>query len=149
MNRRVKIILTSGAAVLLVVYLFLPLLLKRWTALPLPEYGGYFATASSTEHQNGLAPVQLSWEAPPDEKGYWRTKKSARLLLVQGQAFVGDVLLPREKITAYLNARVQSGEIDYVIIFPVKDTKWGDIFPVLDECRKSRVQIVLLNQFES
>jgi hypothetical protein len=48
-----------------------------------------------------------------------------------------------------LNARVKSDQIEYVIVFPVKDSKWGEIMPVVDECRKSQVKVVYLNQSES
>jgi hypothetical protein len=109
-----------------------------------PESRGYF----SDDSESGLAPVQLWWEAPPGEKESWRAKKATRFTLVRGQAFVGDTLIRKEKIREYLDARVQSHEIDYVVIFPEKDSKWGEIFPVLDECRKSRVRIVLLNERE-
>lgn len=114
-----------------------------------PESGGYFTSTYSPEAKVGLAPVHIWWESPLGQRDYWRAKKSARLLLVRGEAFVDDVYLPKENVTGYLDARVERGEIEYVIVFPARDTKWGEIFPVLDECRKSRVRVVLLNQFES
>ena len=148
MNRRSYLILSIGAVLLLATHVAL----SHWVkgSLPhFPESSGYFSSSFASERSSGLAPVQVWWERPLEQKGYRRAKKSARLLLVNGQVFVADDLLPRDKITAYLDARVRSGEIDYVVVFPVRNTKWGDIFPVLDECRKSRVRIVLLNQFES
>ena len=74
---------------------------------------------------------------------------AVRFLLIRGQAFDRDILIPREEIKEYLNARVKSDQIEFVIVFPVKDAKWGEIFPVIDECRKSRVKVVYLNQSES
>src|ERR1035437_1109400 len=99
MNKRLIVILASGAAVLLVAYIALHILVKR--SLPnFPESTRYFASSFAPDRSSGLAPVQLWWEAPQGEKSYWRAKKSARLLLVKGEAFVGDERLPRERIKA-------------------------------------------------
>jgi hypothetical protein len=102
-----------------------------------------------TEKETGWAPVQLWWESSPDDKERWRAKNAVRLTLTRGEAFHGNTHIPREHLREFLDARVLSGEIDCVVVFPAKGTKWGEIFPVLDECRKSSVQIVLLSEHES
>jgi hypothetical protein len=146
MNKRIATILSFGAVILLPSYIILNYALPWWLMPHESEARDYPIATLSTERANGLAPVQLWYEAPPGQKSDWRAKRSARFLLLLGQAYIGDVLLPREKIKAYLDAKVQSGEIDYVVVFPSQETKWNEIFPVIDECRKSRVRIVLLNQ---
>ncbi len=116
------------------------------TPLDRKEFAAY---ASCTEKEAGWAPVQLWWEAPPEVKGQWRAKKAARISLMGGEVFIGDSHIPRGKIRTFLDEQVARGEIDYVVIFSERGARWGDILPALDECRKSRVQIVLLNQYES
>ena len=105
--------------------------------------------ADRTEKEKNWAPVRLWWEASPDGKEPWRAKKAVRITLTRGEAFAGNTHIPRERLREFLDERVSSGEIDYVVVFPAKGTKWGEIFPTLDECRKSRVQIVLLSDHHS
>ena len=146
MNKRTTNVLSSGAVILLLSYVLLNIALPWWLMPHLSEQRDDSIATLSTERANGLAPLQLWYEAPPGHKGYWRAKRAARFSLVHGEAFVGDVLIPKGEIKAYLDTRVQSGEIDFVVVFPSDQTRWGEIFPVIDECRKSRVRIVLLNQ---
>jgi hypothetical protein len=109
----------------------------------------FTAYAERTSANPGWAPVQPWWEAPPDVKDEWRAKKAARLSILQGEAFASGSHIPREEIRAFLDAKVASGEIDYVIVFPQKGARWGEIIAIVDECRRSHVRIVLLNQYES
>ena len=123
--------------------------LLRPVAVVPPAESQLFADYSvRTEKETGWARVQLWWESTPEMKARWRAKKAARITLTGGEAFSGDTHIPRERLREFLDQRVSTGEIDYVVIFPVKGAKFGEILPALDECRKSRVQIVLLNQYE-
>jgi hypothetical protein len=149
MKKRPFILLSAGAAFLAISYFTLPLAFGWLLAPSKPGERIIYLYANSAEQQNGLAPLQFWRGTPPEHEARGPEKRAVRLLLIRGQAFIGDVLLPREEIKDYLDARVKSGEIEYVVVLPAKDTKWGDIFPVIDECRKSRVRLVLLNRDES
>ena len=149
MNGRMVIILVLGASVVLHAYFALPRLLAKRGTSSAPGLPGDVDAASLPANRIPLAPVQLWAEAPAGEREYWLARKSAQFLIVHGQAMAGKLHVPHGKIRGYLNAKVQNGEIDYVVVLPIRNTKWGDIFPVLDECRKSRVQIVVLKPFES
>jgi hypothetical protein len=140
------IVLLVGAAFAAIVYFLRP---SKPTDSLLAERSAYTDYSTRSAKEEGWAPVQLWWEAPPEMKGEWRARKAARFTLTGGEVFVGDSHIPREKIKAFLDQRVASGEIDYVVLFPTKGTRWSEVFPALDECRKSRVRIVLLNQYES
>ncbi len=145
MNRiGIAVLLGVGAAALAF------FLLPRSSNVPLLENRREYSEYSvGTEKETSWAPVQLWWEAPPDVQDRWRAKKAERFTLTRGEAFSGNTHVPREKIREFLDERVSRGEVEYVIVFATKGTRWGEIFPVLDECRKSRVRIVLLNQYES
>jgi hypothetical protein len=41
---------------------------------------------------------------------------------------------------------VSRGEIELVIIFSPADAKMRELFPIIDECRKSKVSAVLLSE---
>src|SRR5688572_339557 len=72
----------------------------------LEERREYTEYSARTERESQWAPVQLWWEAPPDVRGEWRARKSARITPIRGEAFVGDSHIPREKIRELLDARV-------------------------------------------
>ena len=108
-----------------------------------------FGGTTRNERDDHLAKVHLSFEAPPELKHELRFKKAVRLSLVPRGVFVGTEFVPTEKVRAFVDRRVLSREIDYVVLFPARDSKWGDIFPVLEECRRSKVRIVMLNKYES
>ena len=149
MQVRIPVLVSAGAALLVIGHFALPRAFELWLMPREPKPRVYSISPSESEERAGLAPLRFWTEAAPGEKGDWRIQNAARILLIRGQAFVGDVLIPREEIREYLNARVKQDQIEYVIVFPAKESKWGDLFPVLDECRKSRVRVVFLNRFES
>jgi hypothetical protein len=138
----------SGAVVLLIggAWAFvLPSVLERWVR---GEPGTGMAYAADEKRADGLAPVILVSEGPPWAKGEPRMQNCVRFVLSRGQIFVGDETIQEENIRAYLDERVLREEIRSVVIFPAVGSKWGEIFPVLDACRKSRVQAVYLNEYE-
>jgi hypothetical protein len=143
--KRITTVLVLGVMAAGVAYY----VLSRPTTAPLADRHEYAEYTARTEKDAGLAPVQPWWEESPEIQSQWRARKAVRLMLVHGEVFDGDHHLPREKIRGFLDDLVSKGEIDYVILFPARDTRWGEIFPALDECRKSHVRIVLLNQYES
>lgn len=113
------------------------------------DHEEFAAYAHRTEKASGLAPIQLWDEAPPEVKGAERAERTARLSLAGGQVFSGDAHIPTDKLREFLNTRVQQDNVLYVLVFAQKGTRWGEVFPVLDECRKSRVRLVLINTIES
>ncbi|WP_221029977.1 hypothetical protein [Actomonas aquatica] len=150
MTTRSRRMIWGGAISLPLIAISLLIVVRR-SAIPRSEFGQpafYWWATTANRADLDFAPIQFSWEAPPGVKGYWRVREAERFTLLNGEAFVGDEHLPRERITDYLNEKVRRAEIEYVVVFPAKGSKWGDLFPVLDECRKSEVRIVLLNQIE-
>ena len=137
-------LLLIGFAVVVPAYF----LLGFWTGeLPATGRRGYAEYAARTEKETGWAPVQLFWEAPAEIETKARVEETVRFTLINGEAFSDGTHVPREKIREFLNLRVAAGEIYRVIVFPNKGARFKEIIPVLDECRKSRVRVVLLNQY--
>jgi hypothetical protein len=85
--------------------------------------------------------VSTEWEGAEREYG------AAEFEVVKGQAFVDGKLLPTDQVTAYLDGRVKAHEVEVVVIFPEAEAKMGELFPVIDACRKSKVREVLLNDW--
>ncbi|MCX6955206.1 MAG: hypothetical protein NTV51_23885 [Verrucomicrobia bacterium] len=100
-------------------------------------------------YDSGLSRVCIWWEAPPYVKDNWRLKKAVRFEVVNGEAFMGDQWIPHDKIREFLDQRVLSKEIDYVVVFAKRGAVWKEVVQVVDECAKSSVHKVYLNQFES
>jgi hypothetical protein len=148
-KRPIAILLTGGL-LLASCYQLLPIVLDK---LLLPsetvgEQDPYFG--GNRERSNGMAPLALWWAVATDTQGkeYFRKAKAQQIVIIKGFAFIDDKMLPTKTITEYLNQKVASKEIAYVVLLPANDTKWGDLIPIIDECRKSHVRSVLLNYFE-
>ncbi|MGA7725577.1 MAG: hypothetical protein WCA95_09845 [Opitutaceae bacterium] len=139
------ILIACGLAALAAGHYNFERVFKAWLSPADPDNRTYTFDHQYPRRIHGLAPIQIWREASMEEPGRWHAAMTAKLNLTGGQAFVGDVLLATEDITNYLDARVKSGEIDYVIIFPDRKAKLKDLFPVIDQCRKSTVKGVLLN----
>jgi hypothetical protein len=138
-------LLAGGAFLVLVAFVFLDPLLER-LLLP-PTRTDVRLQTYLFEAPEGLAPVLLWGERPPGEN-YWRTKRAARLLVVKGEAFIDRQHIPHADLAAYLDERVARGEIDHVMITSAVNSRWGELIPTIDACRRSRVRTVLLNYFE-
>ena len=146
MSRALKLTAIGGAVL---VAAFLGLRTLRDTKESTDDWKDEFrAYVSHVKLEERFAEVQVWNEAPPEVKSRWRAAKAARIRVLQGQAFVGDVHLPKDEIREFLDLKIASGEIDYVVVFPSRGAKWGEIVSIVDECRKSRVKIVLLNEHE-
>jgi biopolymer transport protein ExbD len=146
-NRRVFMLLGGGAILLLVAYIGFPLAFEKWL-MPEAElehngYGGY----SPDDRPNGMARVQL-WSGDAHWFKNRTAKNRVRFVIARGQTFVGDEPIAREKIRTYLDQKVLDREATSVVIVPAKGSSWGEIFPVIDECRRSRVRVVLLMEYE-
>ena len=149
MKRRLVFLISGGAVLLLTTYLTLPFLLKKWLMPPIEKSPlGTFQSEITLEEPSGRPAVHL-WTGSLQSVMRGAYKDVTGLAVVGGEAFTGDELIPREKIRERLDRMVSDKEIESVAVFPVKGSRWGDIFPVLDECRKSRVRFVFLAEYES
>ena len=93
-----------------------------------------------------LAPVHLWFATSSGTPEYWRDHRLVPVAVRAGAVFVHDELVPREKLRALLDDKVQAGMLDGVAVMPADDARWADIIATVDECRKSRVAFVLLNR---
>jgi hypothetical protein len=146
--KRPLVILLTGGLLLVSCYQLLPIALGSAETIEESD-SSYDGNARS----NGLAPL-LVWTdmwggafstEQGQKKDYWKAIKAEKILVFQGLALVNDEVLPTKTIKNYLNQKVLNHEISYVAIFTDNDTKIGELFPIIDECRKSDVKTVLLN----
>lgn len=107
----------------------------------------FAADAERTTAHPGWAPVMLCGATSAASIQPEDTAKVARFCVRDGEVFVEERHMPRERIADWLNARVAAGEIDYVLVTSEARTAWGSVVAVLDACRQSRVRAVLLNQW--
>jgi hypothetical protein len=119
----------------------------HWASVPLVD---------DFHDRKGMAPVELYADNRFPEKRVvdvsvdmeWRHLHALQIVVVKGQAFAGDELIPLDQITHYVN-ETKKEDIDYVIVTPSRGSTWNSIFPVLDACRRSTVVAVLLNRTSS
>jgi hypothetical protein len=157
MTRRSVKLLITGAAVLLVAYFGLPPFLEKlmtqaeWEPASLQT--GDFPSRNS---KSAFAPVALQWlgelrDEPVIKVGtYFYPASSSEwsavnLNVVRGQACIGGEIIPHERVVDFINARSASGA-NFVIVTQARGTKWGEMFPVLDACRRSSVRAVIINR---
>jgi hypothetical protein len=106
-------------------------------------------TDEGMRDRDGMAPVFFC-DLKPDpgaeevsfSMGEGGNAKALQIEVLDGQAFVADRLVPLDGVTNYVN----EAHSDFVIIMPVKGSRWNGIFPILDACRKSKASRVFLNK---
>jgi hypothetical protein len=147
-SRETKLI-GYGALLLLAVFCLRPILIDALSPEPWVEGYQEAYSGGGSAGGSGYAPVSLWWEQPLGERNHWRAGKAVRLVVRGGVAFESENPILLEKLTSFLNERIDRDQVKYVVVFPVAGTKWGELIPVIDQCRKSRVEIVLLNQFDT
>ncbi len=144
-RQRVVTFVVAGCAALLVGFAIVRLIDQKLVWRPAPT-----RAAGDTAHddwlvrKNGLAPVLLASEWS-DGDVVWRYAKTLRLTLRSGEVFEGDTRVPAEELRAYINATTAQRSLNYVMLFPVRDTRLAELMPVLDECRRANVKLVLLD----
>jgi hypothetical protein len=156
MTRRLTSILILGATVSLAAYFALPVIFERWMHIPIWRLRAAHPSEFSADTREGeLAPVVIdgigelgdndvvpigSYFFPARNSGFF----AVNLKAIRGQAFVGEELIPLSRVTGFINARIRS-DTNYVILTPVKGARWGEMFPVLDACRRSKAAAVYVN----
>jgi hypothetical protein len=145
--KRPLVLTLIGAVLAVASYLILPVVFEKWLYPPELESRSPLSTAL-LQGEGLLAPVNMWWETHPDETGQPRLDKSERILVAYGQAFIKGKQIPVRDIKAYLDGKVDRGEMEYVIVYAPKETRWKFLFPIVDQCRKSKVKIVLLDRHE-
>lgn len=145
MNRLQKIIISGGVAVLLYVlahFVLVPAVKNRSVESAGSTSGSPKWHIGAIERTSGFAPVALWWEDPD---GRWKARDTIRLSVLNGLAAHEGRIIPTEELTAYLDHLVVQGRCSYVLLTLPADSTWGEIIPLIDACRRSKVDVVLLN----
>lgn len=147
-RQRVVTFVVAGCAALLVGFTIVRLIDQKLVWRPAPSHAAWEAPLEDwLIQENGLAPVVLTSEWS-DGTRVWRHAKTLRLTLRQGRIFEGDTRVPAEELRDYINATTSRRGLSNVLICPARDTSLGDLMPVLDECRRANVKIVLLEGYD-
>jgi hypothetical protein len=159
MEHRIAKLSFGGAVILAVGYFYLPLTLEKWMRQTewRPPSGG-LGDFAQYDRKGGLAPVELQWVGDLGEADLVSIRAAyssshhdwfaVNLKAIRGQVFAGGELVPLERVSDYINARLKP-EVDVVILTPVKGAAWGEMFPILDACRRSRARVIYVNSYEN
>ncbi len=122
-------------------------------------FGGRAAILRATRVEG---PEPLSWfvghYAEPTSKGprviighdgeYWRVKNAIRVDVRQGIPHTRDQDgIPIRDLVGYIDAEAVKTGAEYVVISASREEKIGGVVAVIDECRKTRVRAVILNEY--
>jgi len=146
-RQRVVTFAFAGGAALLLGFVIVRLIEQKlvWHSAP-PRAAWASSLEDSLSRKNGLAPVLLATEWNDGSSG-WRYAKTLRLTLRKGKVFEGDIPVPAEGLRTYINTAATQRGLEHVMLFPASATTLGELMPVLDECRRSNVEIVLLEGY--
>jgi hypothetical protein len=146
-RQRVVTFAVAGCAALLVGFAIVRLIDQKLVWRPAPSRAGWDTTHDDwLVRKNGLAPVLLASEWSGGDV-VWRYAKTLRLTLRSGEVFDGATRVPARELRAYINAETTQRSLNYVMLFPVRETRLDELMPVLDECRRANVKIVLLEGY--
>ena len=140
MDKREKIFAVSGTLVLAVAFAGRAVLLHA-TRVEWPESPTWFA--GFTESNSTSPRVILGHDSE-----YWRMRNTIRVDVRQGipHTRTGDGV-PIRDLVRYINTEIARTGVDSVVVSASREEKIGGVVAVIDECRKSRVRVVVLNEY--
>jgi hypothetical protein len=153
MRRRIVIFATVGLALLPASYFgFIAVFEKLMIQEPW-ETAAYVGPNNGEQGKDALVPVAVYRLGPDKGKkiveihvGWGPHLEQALVIVVaHGQAFIGDELIPTDRITAALDAENKRG-VNYVVISATRGTVIKDMIGVVDACRRSTMRAILLNE---
>ena len=79
---------------------------------------------------------------------HWRMKNTIRVDVRQGIPHTrnGDGI-PIMDLVSYINAEAARAGVDSVVVSASREEKVGGVVTVIDECRKTRVKVIVLNEY--
>ncbi len=121
-------------------------------------FGGRSVLLRSTRVEWPESPRWFAGYAEPQSKGpkviighdseYWRLKNVVRVDVRQGIPHTRDQDgIPIRDLVSYVDAEAARTGAEYVVISASHEEKIGGVVAVIDECRKTRVRAVILNEY--
>ncbi|MDP2137077.1 MAG: hypothetical protein Q8J74_04415 [Candidatus Didemnitutus sp.] len=140
MTKRAKIFAVSGILILAVAFAGRAALLRA-TLVEWPESPTWFARYA--EASSAGPRVILGHDSE-----YWRVKRTIRVDVRQGIPHTRSADgMPIRDLVSYINAEIARTGVDSVVVSASREERIGGVVAVIDECRKSRVRVVVLNQY--
>jgi hypothetical protein len=121
-------------------------------------FAGRSALLRATRVEQPGPPSWIAGYAEPSSKGprvimgedsqYWRLKNVVRVDVRQGLPHTRDRGgVPIRDLVSYIDAEAGRTGAEYVVISASREEKIGGVVAVIDECRKTRVRAVILNEY--
>lgn len=121
-------------------------------------FGGRSALLRATRVEWPESPSWFAGYAEPASKGpkviighdsqYWRLKNVIRVDVRQGIPHTRDHdSMPITDLISYIDAEAAKTGAEYVVVSASREEKIGGVVAVIDECRKTRVRAVVLNEY--
>ncbi len=121
-------------------------------------FGGRSALLRSTRVEWPESPSWFAGYSEPPSKGprviighdsqYWRLKNVVRVDVRQGIPHTRDQDgIPIRDLVSYIDAEAARTGAEYVVVSASHEEKIGGVVAVIDECRKTRMRAVILNEY--
>ena len=137
MTKRMRVLLTSGAAIL-ALSAVVCVVAVRHSRIEVPEARSYVWPEGLGEKE---PLVQLGYDGP-----YWHVADAIRIHVSDGvpHTSAGE---PIPDVTLFVNAELEKNPHAWVVVSASMNEKFGSVMQVIDTCRRSRARGVVLNQF--
>ena len=120
-------------------------------------FAGRSALLRSAQVEWPQSPSWFASYAEPARKGpkvmlghdsqYWRLRNVIRVDVRQGIPHTRDQDgIPIRDLVSYIDAEATKTGAEYVVVSASKDERIGGVVAIIDECRKTRVRAVILNE---
>lgn len=139
MTRREKLFVIAGAVILASAFAGRTVLLR---SLQQDSQRSHSWRSSYAELQSKDPRVVVGYDGP-----YWHLKNVVRVDVRDGIPHTRDHDgIPLTDIVSYINAETTRTGSEFVVVSAAPGEKMGAVVAVIDECRKSRVKAVVLNE---
>jgi hypothetical protein len=142
--KRLHIIICSGLVLLVCSFFFLPQAIDFWVFKNNYQRFDRLFLQFPRDRMTAFAPVILWDDKVPDGLGSWKNEKSISIELSRGVVLISGSEIDTKDLRNYLDRRILRDPFKFLIVEPSRDTSWRDLWKVLDECRQSKIELVLL-----
>ena len=145
---RIVVLGAVGFAILVGAYFALPAIRQKSVATTDAKPSKLLTIFRGVPAGDGTAAILFWSYATAREKAHWGAKRAARLLVLENRTLVDHEEISIDRIRDYLDSKVRGGTIEYVVV-TMRDTPRSESLAVIEQCRRSRVAIVIIETLPS
>lgn len=139
-TKREKIFAVAGVLIIAAAFAGRTALLRA-THIEWPESPSWFAGYAEQPSKDPRVIIG-------HDSQYWRLKNVIRVDVRQGLPHTRNQDgIPIRDLISYIDAEVARTGAEYVVVSASREEKIGGVVAVIDECRKTRVSVVILNEY--